>query len=98
MLSYTCFPSVRICCFGEAFIQMGTCIIGRWLDLMNIDVWNPSEEILGAKALSNVLEEFVLQHATNANPPTLFLVLCDLAVELTKDSFTNFDKGDIYTF
>ncbi|KAK9276690.1 hypothetical protein L1049_006226 [Liquidambar formosana] len=50
-------------------------ILGHWLDLMNIDGWIPREQILGAEALSKVPEEFVLQHSTNGNPPTLFLVL-----------------------
>ncbi|KAH0674814.1 hypothetical protein KY284_025901 [Solanum tuberosum] len=50
-------------------------IIGHWLDLMNIDGWIPRELILGAEALSKVPEEFVLQHPTNGNPPTLFLAL-----------------------
>ncbi|XP_077227087.1 mannosyl-oligosaccharide glucosidase GCS1-like isoform X2 [Tasmannia lanceolata] len=57
--------------------DIGICldIIGHWLDLMNIDGWIPREQILGAEALSKVPEEFVLQHPTNGNPPTLFLVL-----------------------
>ncbi|PSS26953.1 Mannosyl-oligosaccharide glucosidase [Actinidia chinensis var. chinensis] len=50
-------------------------IIGHWLDLMNVEGWIPREQILGAEALSKVPEEFVLQHPTNGNPPTLFLVL-----------------------
>lgn len=73
-------------------------IIGHWLDLMNIDGWIPREQILGAEALSKVPEEFVLQHATNANPPTLFLVLHDLAVELTNDTTTSLEKEVISTF
>ncbi|KAG6426732.1 hypothetical protein SASPL_110961 [Salvia splendens] len=50
-------------------------IIGHWLDLMNADGWIPREQILGAEASSKVPSEFVLQHPTNGNPPTLFLVL-----------------------
>ncbi|WOH16634.1 hypothetical protein DCAR_0936192 [Daucus carota subsp. sativus] len=50
-------------------------IVGHWLDLMNVDGWIPREQILGAEALSKVPAEFVLQHPTNGNPPTLFLVL-----------------------
>lgn len=73
-------------------------IIGHWLDLMNIDGWIPREQILGAEALSKVPEDFVLQHATNANPPTLFLVLRDLAIELTKDTYTSLEKDVISTF
>ncbi|KAK9163326.1 hypothetical protein Syun_004228 [Stephania yunnanensis] len=50
-------------------------IIGHRLDLMNADGWIPREQILGAEALSKVLEEFVPQHPSNGNPPILFLIL-----------------------
>ncbi|KAL3511427.1 hypothetical protein ACH5RR_030828 [Cinchona calisaya] len=53
-------------------------IIGHWLDLMNVYGWIPGEQILGAEALSKVPVEFVRQHPTNGNPPTLFLVLRDV--------------------
>ncbi|KAE9454234.1 hypothetical protein C3L33_13867, partial [Rhododendron williamsianum] len=56
-------------------IQICLDIVGHWLDLMNVEGWIPREQILGAEALSKVPEEFVLQHPTNGNPPTLFLVL-----------------------
>eukprot|EP00249_Psilotum_nudum_P013497 c24364_g2_i3 orf=369-2918(-) len=57
-------------------------ILGHWLDLINIDGWIPREQILGAEALSKVPEEFVLQHTSNANPPTLFMVLREFATEM----------------
>eukprot|EP00118_Oscarella_pearsei_P026854 m.310520 g.310520 ORF g.310520 m.310520 type:complete len:805 (+) comp52191_c0_seq1:125-2539(+) len=50
-------------------------VIAHWLDLMNADGWIPREQILGHEALSRVPEEFVVQHAENANPPTFFLTL-----------------------
>ncbi|OIT34343.1 mannosyl-oligosaccharide glucosidase gcs1 [Nicotiana attenuata] len=59
-------------------------IIGHWLDLMNIDGWIPRELILGAEALSKVPEEFVLQHPTNGNPPTLFLALRGIYAKILK--------------
>ncbi|KAG5521863.1 hypothetical protein RHGRI_034177 [Rhododendron griersonianum] len=60
-------------------IQICLDIVGHWLDLMNVEGWIPREQILGAEALSKVPEEFVLQHPTNGNPPTLFLVLRGMA-------------------
>ncbi|KAG4398733.1 hypothetical protein GLYMA_08G103233v4 [Glycine max] len=56
-------------------IHISLDIIGHWLDLINVDGWIPREQILGAEALSRVPEEFVPQHPTNGNPPTLFLAL-----------------------
>ena len=50
-------------------------VIAHWLDLMNVDGWIPREQILGHEALSRVPDEFVVQHAENANPPTFFLAL-----------------------
>lgn len=73
-------------------------IIGHWLDLMNIDGWIPREQILGAEALSKVPEEFVLQHPTNGNPPTLFLVLHDLVSSLKRNKFTSMESNEISSF
>lgn len=50
-------------------------IIGHWFDLINIEGWIPREQILGVEALARVPEAFVIQHNTNGNPPTFFLVL-----------------------
>lgn len=73
-------------------------IIGHWLDLINIDGWIPREQILGAEALSIVPEEFVLQHPTNGNPPTLFLALRDI-VRYAKTSMLSVHEADnISTF
>ncbi|CAH9108499.1 unnamed protein product [Cuscuta europaea] len=73
-------------------------IIGHWLDLMNIDGWIPREQILGAEALSKVPQEFVPQHPTNGNPPTLFLVLRDLICGIKKNKFSAAERSDISIF
>lgn len=50
-------------------------IMSHWFDLINIEGWIPREQILGVEALARVPEQFVIQHNTNGNPPTFFLVL-----------------------
>uniref|UniRef100_A0A2P2M3T4 Mannosyl-oligosaccharide glucosidase n=1 Tax=Rhizophora mucronata TaxID=61149 RepID=A0A2P2M3T4_RHIMU len=73
-------------------------ILGHWLDLMNIDGWIPREQILGSEALSKVPEEFVLQHPTNGNPPTLFLVVHDLLHGIEKNKFAPAERNEITSF
>ncbi|XP_057776938.1 mannosyl-oligosaccharide glucosidase GCS1 [Salvia miltiorrhiza] len=73
-------------------------IIGHWLDLMNADGWIPREQILGAEASSKVPSEFVLQHPTNGNPPTLFLVLREFVCSIKKHKFSASQSNDISTF
>ncbi|KAB2045785.1 hypothetical protein ES319_D01G185800v1 [Gossypium barbadense] len=73
-------------------------IVGHWLDLINIDGWIPREQILGAEALSKVPAEFVLQHSSNGNPPTLFLVLRDLVNGIKKNKFTASESSEIISF
>ncbi|XVE85298.1 hypothetical protein DITRI_Ditri17bG0080500 [Diplodiscus trichospermus] len=73
-------------------------IIGHWLDLMNLDGWIPREQILGAEARSKVPAEFVLQHPSNGNPPTLFLVLRDLVNGIKKNKFTATESTEIISF
>lgn len=73
-------------------------ILGHWLDLMNIDGWIPREQILGAEALSKVPQEFVIQHPTNGNPPTLFLVLRDLICAMNRKKFTAAESDNISLF
>lgn len=69
-------------------------IIGHWMDLMNSNGWIPREQILGSEARSKVPAEFVVQHDTNANPPTFFLplqsILRDGSSVIPKDEFTSF--------
>ncbi|KAL2343449.1 hypothetical protein Fmac_004734 [Flemingia macrophylla] len=79
-------------------IRISMDIIGHWLDLMNVDGWIPREQILGAEALSRVPEEFVPQHPTNGNPPTLFLALNDIINGLKNNEFTAMDKSEISQF
>ncbi|XP_047329863.1 mannosyl-oligosaccharide glucosidase GCS1-like [Impatiens glandulifera] len=73
-------------------------IIGHWIDLMNIDGWIPREQILGAEALSKVPEEYVVQHPSNGNPPTLFLVLRDFVCGMKKGRFTIEESEEISSF
>ncbi|KAL4192523.1 hypothetical protein AMTRI_Chr06g172410 [Amborella trichopoda] len=80
--------------------DIGICldIIGHWLDLINVDGWIPREQILGAEALSKVPDEFVRQHPTNGNPPTLFLVLQDLTVGIERNIFSPGESDAIAAF
>ncbi|KAL3649881.1 ADP-ribosylation factor GTPase-activating protein gcs1 [Castilleja foliolosa] len=79
-------------------VKISLDIIGHWLDLINADGWIPREQILGAEALSKVPSEFVLQHPTNGNPPTLFLVLKDLVCGIKKNKFTASEVKEISIF
>ncbi|KAG8365914.1 hypothetical protein BUALT_Bualt17G0021500 [Buddleja alternifolia] len=79
-------------------VRISLDIIGHWLDLMNADGWIPREQILGAEALSKVPSEFVVQHPTNGNPPTLFLVLRELVYGVKRNKFTDSERNDITIF
>ena len=57
-------------------------IISHWMQLINKEGWIPREQILGSEATARVPWEFVVQHNTNANPPTLFLTLEKLTKHL----------------
>ncbi|GAB0092942.1 mannosyl-oligosaccharide glucosidase [Sergentomyia squamirostris] len=50
-------------------------IVAHWFSLMNVEGWIPREQILGVEALAKVPEEFVTQRNTDANPPTILLLL-----------------------
>ncbi|CAL5418758.1 unnamed protein product [Camellia sinensis] len=76
-------------------IHISLDIIGHWLDLMNVDGWIPREQILGDEARSKVPEEFIIQHPTNGNPPTLFLVLRDLVCGMKRNKFTATERDQI---
>ncbi len=52
---------------------------------MNVDGWIPREQILGDEALSKVPSQFVVQHNTNGNPPTLFLAFDTLLDQMEKE-------------
>ncbi|KNA17577.1 hypothetical protein SOVF_078130 [Spinacia oleracea] len=79
-------------------VRISLDIIGHWLDLLNIDGWIPREQILGAEALSKVPEEWVPQHPTNGNPPTLFLVLHDLVFGIKMGKFSAAESSEISSF
>ncbi|KMZ58741.1 Mannosyl-oligosaccharide glucosidase [Zostera marina] len=73
-------------------------IIGHWLDLINVDGWIPREQILGAEALSKVPEEFIPQHPSNGNPPTLFLVFRDIINGMQRNMYSDSERIKILTF
>ncbi|KAK9863279.1 hypothetical protein WJX84_010392 [Apatococcus fuscideae] len=54
-------------------------VLAHWLDLINSQGWIAREQILGQEARARVPEEFMVQNPDAANPPTLFLVLADMA-------------------
>ncbi|XP_071448203.1 mannosyl-oligosaccharide glucosidase [Hetaerina americana] len=56
-------------------LDMELDIMCHWFDLMNVMGWIPREQILGTEALAKVPEEFVVQNAAIANPPTFFLTI-----------------------
>ncbi|KAF8069561.1 GCS1 [Scenedesmus sp. PABB004] len=55
--------------------QLSRDALAHWLDLMSAAGWIPREQILGAEARARVPPEFVTQHPSHANPPSLFLPL-----------------------
>nr|XP_004504457.1 mannosyl-oligosaccharide glucosidase GCS1-like isoform X2 [Cicer arietinum] len=79
-------------------IHISLDIIGHWLDLINIDGWIPREQILGAEALSRIPEEYVAQHPTNGNPPTMFLALSGIINALKNNEFNAMDRSEISLF
>jgi len=54
-------------------------ILSHWLDLMAASGWIAREQILGMESRVRVPDEFVPQSPDAANPPTLFLVLSEMA-------------------
>ncbi|XP_066488508.1 mannosyl-oligosaccharide glucosidase isoform X2 [Tiliqua scincoides] len=56
-------------------------VLAHWLDLMNAEGWIPREQILDEEARAKVPPEFVVQHSSAGNPPTLFLALWQLLAQ-----------------
>lgn len=94
---YTCTPSrsffPRGFLWDEGFHQLllqrwdprlSRDAMGHWLDLLNAQGWIPREQILGAEARARVPAEFVVQHPTHANPPSLVLPLAAMADALER--------------
>ncbi|KAH9068995.1 hypothetical protein Ae201684P_004692 [Aphanomyces euteiches] len=70
--------------WDEGFHQLGIVafdkdltvqIMDHWLNLMDNDGYISREQIRGALAERRIPKEFVTQHTTHANPPTLLLAL-----------------------
>jgi mannosyl-oligosaccharide glucosidase len=59
--------------------QLSRDAMAHWLDLMNAAGWIPREQILGKEARARVPGEFLVQHPSHANPPSLYLPLSALA-------------------
>lgn len=68
-------------------------MLAHWLDLMNKHGWIAREQILGAEARSRVPAEYIKQQPTSANPPTLFLVLAQMANEIATASAADSASG-----
>ncbi|KDD74831.1 mannosyl oligosaccharide glucosidase [Helicosporidium sp. ATCC 50920] len=59
--------------------QQSRDVLAHWLDTQAADGWMAREQIRGREAHARVPDEFVPQLPDAANPPTLFLVLQDMA-------------------
>lgn len=62
--------------------QLSRDAISHWLDLMNSQGWIPREQILGKEARARVPPEFMVQHPSHANPPSLYLPLLAHAMSI----------------
>jgi mannosyl-oligosaccharide glucosidase len=60
-------------------------MMASWFDLMNVNGWIPREAILGQEALARVPAEFVHQHPSHANPPSMLIPLHKMATDLKKE-------------
>ncbi len=52
-------------------------------------------QILGSEARSRVPAEYITQHPTSANPPTLFLVLSQMANQIAAASTAASSSGQL---
>ena len=65
-------------------VDMSMDMIWHWLQTMRWDGWIPREQIRGEEAESYVPDEFIVQSADVANPPSLFLVYDSLLSRITE--------------
>jgi mannosyl-oligosaccharide glucosidase len=87
--------------WDEGFHQMGIYpfdleitqdVIVHWMRVMLQDGYIPREQILGNLARSRVPKEFLVQHETHANPPSLILCIEKILRTNNKDKIVPFLK------
>ncbi|GJJ12478.1 hypothetical protein Clacol_006720 [Clathrus columnatus] len=64
-------------------------ILRDWVNLIDEDGWVGREQILGDEARSRVPAEFITQHTTYANPPTLTMAITSMISRIRSSSSVN---------
>lgn len=67
-------------------LDLAISVLRSWLNLMDEDGWIAGEQMLGPEARNQVPEEFQVQYAHHANPPTLSLLFPVILSKLTGES------------